>query len=197
MLNNFLRDLGENTMAEMMVTEENLPSLAETNELISEMENTGTKYLTFKVGGELFGAEIDNINEIIEYSEMTRVPLTPAHIRGVSNLRGNVVPIIDLAVRLGKEPSESTKRSCIIIVEMEDDGDRMDIGFVVDEVDEVLDIHEDDIEPAPQFGTDIRSEYINGMGRLNNQFVILLLLHEVLSINELSQLVLDEAAAQN
>ncbi len=184
-------------MTERVSTEEILPSLAETNELISEIESTGTKYLTFKVGDELFGAEIDNINEIIECSEMTRVPLTPSHIRGVSNLRGNVVPIIDLAVRLGKEPGETTKRTCIIIVEMEDDGEKMDIGFVVDEVDEVLDIPANAIEPAPQFGAAIRSEYINGMGKLNGQFVILLLLHEVLSINELSQLILDEVPSQN
>lgn len=153
------------------------------------MENAGTKFLTFKVGGELFGTEIDHINEIIEYSEMTRVPLTPAHIRGVSNLRGNVVPIIDLAVRLGKERAETTKRTCIIIVEMEDDGEKMDIGFVVDEVDEVLDIYEDSIEPAPQFGAEVSSDYINGMGKIDGRFVILLLLSEVLSISGLSELV--------
>ncbi|GMR16661.1 MAG: chemotaxis protein CheW [Gammaproteobacteria bacterium] len=184
-------------MTEMVSIDENLSSLAEANDLISDMEGTGNKFLTFKVAGELFGTEIDNVNEIIEYSEMTRVPLTPPHIKGVSNLRGNVVPVIDLAVRLGKEPGETTKRTCIIIVEMDDDGEKMDIGFIVDEVDEVLDIHADTIEPAPQFGADIRSEYINGMGKLNGQFVILLLLHEVLSIKELSQLVLDEPAVKN
>ena len=179
-------------MNDIVATEENMPSLDETNELISEMENTGTKYLTFKVGGELFGTQIDNISEIIEFSEMTRVPLTPPHIRGVSNLRGNVVPIIDLAVRLGKERGEATKRSCIIIVEMDDDGEKMDIGFVVDEVDEVLDIHADEIEPAPQFGTDISSDFISGMGKLDGRFVIFLFINEVLSITGLSELVTDE-----
>lgn len=182
-------------MNDMVGTEDNIPTLEETNELISEMEDTGTKYLTFKVGGELLGTEIDNISEIIEYSEMTRVPLTPAHIRGVSNLRGNVVPIIDLAVRLGKERGETTKRTCIIIVEMDDDGEKMDIGFVVDEVDEVLDIHADAIEPAPQFGADINSDYINGMGKVDGKFIILLLLTEVLSINGLSELVSNDSPA--
>ena len=182
-------------MAETITTEKNLPSLAETNELIGEIENTGNKYLTFKVAGELFGTEIDNFNEIIEYSDMTRVPLTPPHIRGVSNLRGNVVPIIDLAVRIGKESSDINKRTCIIIVEMEDDGDKIDIGFVVDEVDEVLDIHEDVIEPAPQFGAEINSDYINGMGKIDGRFVILLLLSEVLSINDLSELVANESSS--
>lgn len=176
-------------MNDVVATEDNMPTLAETNELIGETDHAGTKYLTFKVGGELFGTEIDNINEIIEYSDMTRVPLTPPHIRGVSNLRGNVVPIIDLAVRLGKEKVEPTKRTCIIIVEMDDDGEKMDIGFVVDEVDEVLDIHEEAIEPAPQFGAEISSDYINGMGKIDGKFVILLLLNEVLSINGLSELV--------
>lgn len=182
-------------MNDIVATDENMPSLAETNELISEMENTGTKYLTFKVGGELFGTQIDNISEIIEFSEMTRVPLTPPHIRGVSNLRGNVVPIIDLAVRLGKERGKATKRSCIIIVEMDDDGEKMDIGFVVDEVDEVLDIHADAIEPAPQFGTDISSDFINGMGKLDGKFVILLFINEVLSITGLSELVTNESTS--
>ncbi len=181
-------------MNDIAATEENMLTLAETNELISEMDDTGTKYLTFKVGGELFGTEIDNINEIIEYSDMTRVPLTPPHIRGVSNLRGNVVPIIDLAVRLGKEAGETTKRTCIIIVEMEDEGETMDIGFVVDEVDEVLDIHEDAIEPAPQFGAEISSDYINGMGKIDGEFVILLLLNEVLSISGLSELVSNDSS---
>lgn len=180
-------------MNDIVATEDNMPSLAETNEIISELENTGSKYLTFKVAGELFGTEIDNINEIIEYSEMTRVPLTPPHIRGVSNLRGNVVPIIDLAVRLGKERAETTKRTCIIIVEMDDEGEKMDVGFVVDEVDEVLDIYADAIEPAPQFGADISSDFINGMGKLDGKFVVLLLINEVLSIAGLSELVSNES----
>jgi len=181
-------------MNDIVVTEENIPALSGTNELISALEDTGTKYLTFKVGGELFGTEIDHINEIIEYSEMTRVPLTPPHIRGVSNLRGNVVPIIDLAVRLGKESGKMTKRSCIIIAEMEDDGEKIDIGFVVDEVDEVLDIDDDAVEPAPQFGTEISSGYINGMGKIGGRFIVLLLLNEVLSISGLSELVSNEAS---
>ena len=182
-------------MNDIVAAEENMPGLAEKNELINEMENTASKYLTFKVSGELFGMEIDNVNEIIEYSDMTRVPLAPPHIRGVSNLRGNVVPIIDLAVRLGKKRGDVTKRSCIVIVEMDDDGEKIDIGFVVDEVDEVLDIHADAIEPAPQFGADISSDFINGMGKLDGRFVVLLLVNEVLSITGLSELVSNESTS--
>ena len=184
-------------MTDIVNAESALPTLAEANDLIEMMDDTRTKYLTFRVGDEILGTNIDNVNEIIEFSEMTRVPLTPPHIRGVSNLRGNVVPIIDLAVRLGKESADVTKRTCIIIVEMEDDGEKMDIGFVVDEVDEVLDIHADAIEPAPQFGADIRSDFISGMGKLEGKFVVLLSLEEVLSIKELSELILDEKPAHN
>jgi len=177
-------------MTELANEETTMSALAEANEIIAATENTATKYLTFRIGDELFGTDIDNIQEIIEYSEMTRVPLTPSHIRGVSNLRGNVIPIVDMSIRLGKESrSDVTKRTCIIIVEMEDEGEKIDIGFVVDEVDEVLDIKEDTIEPAPQFGTDIPSDYIHGMGKLDGQFVVLLLLSEVLSVSELSALI--------
>lgn len=185
-------------MTDMVSETTGSTSLAETNELIGEMEDTGTKYLTFRIGDETFGTNIESIQEIIEYSEMTRVPLTPSHIRGVSNLRGNVVPIVDMAVRLGKEgQSKVTKRTCIIIVEMDDEDEKIDIGFVVDEVDEVLDIRAEAIEPAPQFGTDIRSEFINGMGKVDGEFVILLLLNEILSVKDLSALISNDDLSIN
>ncbi len=150
------------------------------------------KYLTFQIDGKDYGTGIDKVKEIIEYSAMTRVPLTPPHIRGVSNLRGNVIPIIDMAVRLNKPVHKVSKRTCIIIVELEDDGESLDIGFVVDEVDEVMDIKESQIESAPQFGADIRSDFISGMIQIDNHFIILLSMDEVLSIKELSELILGE-----
>ena len=105
-------------------------------------------------------------------------------------MRGNVVPVIDLAIRLGKNSSQVSKRTCIIIVEMKSlDGDVMDIGLVVDEVDEVMDIADNQIAAAPQFGADIRSDFILGMGKLDEKFVILLQMDKVLSINELAELV--------
>lgn len=179
----------------MIAAEPQLPAVAESSELSGNSEFTGNliqKYLTFRINGEVYGTDIDNIKEIIEYGAMTHVPLTPPHIRGVSNLRGNVIPIIDLAVRLDKPVRDVTKRTCIIIVELDDDGETMDIGFVVDEVDEVLDIHANHIEVTPQFGTDIRNVFITGMGQVDGQFVILLSLEEVLSIRELSELILNE-----
>jgi len=159
----------------------------EKNEAIDQ---EGIKYLSFKVNGEVYGSEIDRIKEIIEYGAITRVPLTPKYLRGVINLRGNVVPVVDLAIRLGKDVGRVTKRTCIIIVEMmSTDDEVMEIGFVVDEVDEVMNIPDGQIAATPQFGTDIRADFISGMGKLNEQFVILLQLEEVLSIIELTDLV--------
>lgn len=178
-----------------MAAESQLPDVAKLSELhdeIEHVENLTRKYLTFRIDGEDYGTDIENIKEIIEYSAMTHVPLTPPHFRGVSNLRGNVIPIIDLAVRLDKAVHKVTKRTCIIIVELADEDEIMEIGFVVDEVDEVMDIHVDQIEVAPQFGTDIRGDFIAGMGQVDGQFVILLALEEVLSIRELSELILNE-----
>lgn len=185
-------------MTELVSEESTVPALLEVNTLIDDEEEAENKFLTFKIGDELFGTDIGSIQEIIEYSAMTRVPLTPSHIRGVSNLRGNVVPIVDMAVRLGKEgQSKVTKRTCIIIVEMDDEDEKIDIGFVVDEVDEVLDIRAESIEPAPQFGTDIRSEFINGMGKVDGEFVILLLLNEILSVKDLSALISSDDLSVN
>lgn len=146
------------------------------------------KYLTFNVGDSIYGVGIDDVKEIIEYPAITRVPLTATFIRGVINLRGNVVPVVDLAVRIDKQCQELSKRTCIIVVELETDGEKSDIGFVVDSVKAVLDIPDEEIEPSPAFGAEIRSDFIGGMGKVDKEFIILLELDKVLSIDELSQL---------
>src|SRR5262249_18413268 len=110
----------------------------------------------------------------------------PPSVRGVINLRGAVVPVVDLAVRFGRERRAVTKRTCIVIAEISLNETRQDVGVVVDAVNEVLDIPEADIEPPPTFGTRIRTDFIQGMGRLNNRFVILLDVNNVLSIDELA-----------
>ena len=154
------------------------------------IDQLGEKFLTFMAKGEIYGAEVDRIKEIIEYGTITRVPLTPNYLRGVINLRGNVVPVVDLATRLGKVTEDVSKRTCIIIVEMKTaDEEVVDIGFVVDEVESVMNILEEQITAAPQFGTDIRPDFISGMAQLKDQFVVLLQLEEVLSITELAELV--------
>lgn len=172
-------------------TEQSQIALAQSIDNVNDIHNhNSVKYLNFNVNGEVYGSEIDRIKEIIEYGNITRVPLTPKYLRGVINLRGNVVPVVDLATRLGKNINQITKKTCIIIVEMKSNDDEViDIGFVVDEVDQVMDIPESQITAAPQFGTDIRADFISGMGKLKGNFVVLLQIEEVLSITELSELV--------
>ncbi|MGR5146218.1 chemotaxis protein CheW [Photobacterium alginatilyticum] len=146
------------------------------------------QFLTFVLREELFAINIRPIKEIIEYGQLTVVPMVPEFVRGVINVRGNVVPIIDLAVRFGWPTTKVTKRSCIVIVEVESEGERIEIGVVVDAVSEVLDIPLTDIEPAPSFGARLRTDFIEGMGKVNDEFIVLLNVGRVLSVEELSSL---------
>lgn len=146
------------------------------------------QYLTFHLGNERYALEILHIKEIIEYGGLTEVPMMPRFVRGVINLRGSVVPVIDLSVRFGRARTELHRRSCVVIVEVEY-GDRWyDLGVMVDAVDEVLELASDQIEPPPTFGAQLRSEFIRGMGKLGEGFVIVLALEYVLSIDEMAEL---------
>jgi purine-binding chemotaxis protein CheW len=146
------------------------------------------QYLTFLLVGETFGIGILCIKEIIEYIGLTEVPMMPPSIRGVINLRGAVVPVLDLAVRFGKVPNDVTKKTCVVIVEVINEGARSIMGVVVDAVNAVQKIAEADIEPAPGFGAKIRTDFIEGMGKVNGKFVILLNVSQVLSAQELGAL---------
>lgn len=146
------------------------------------------QYLTFMLGGEMFAIGILWIKEIIEFGGLTEVPMTPACVRGVINLRGAVVPVLDLAARFGRDRSAVTRRSCIIVVELDGEGDRQDVGVMVDAVNAVLDIPAADIEPAPEFGASIRTDFIEGMGKVDGRFVILLQPGRVLSTAEIGAL---------
>lgn len=143
------------------------------------------QYLTFMLGGEVFAIGILGIKEIIEYAGLTEVPMMPACIRGVINLRGAVVPVMDLSSRFGKPSTALTKRTCIVIVEIETSGERHDMGVVVDAVNAVLEIPASEIEPPPAFGARIRTDFIDGMGKVDGKFVILLNVHRVLSVEEI------------
>ncbi|MDE2402003.1 MAG: purine-binding chemotaxis protein CheW [Burkholderiales bacterium] len=147
-----------------------------------------TQYLTFMLGGEMFAIGILAIKEIIEYQGLTSVPMMPDCIRGVINLRGAVVPVMDLAARFARDSAPVTKRTCIVIVEVESNEERHDVGVIVDAVNEVIDIANAEIEPAPTFGTRIRTDFIHGMGKVKGKFVILLDANHVLSMDELSSL---------
>ena len=146
------------------------------------------QYLTFLLGGEMFAVGILNVKEIIEYGHLTEIPMMPAFIRGVINLRGAVVPVIDLAARFGKTQSLIGKRSCIVIVEVRENELRHDIGLLVDAVSEVIEIPASDIEPPPSFGARIRADFIHGMGKVAGKFVILLNIVKVLSVDEIAML---------
>lgn len=151
----------------------------------TNVATTPTQYLTFMLGGEAYALGILSIKEIIEYAGMTEVPLMPACIRGVINLRGAVVPVMDLQVRFGQTSSPITKRTCIVIVEVPSPEGTQVMGVVVDAVNEVLDISAADIEPPPAFGTRIRSDFICGMGKVRGRFVILLDVAQVLDLDDL------------
>lgn len=144
------------------------------------------QYLIFLLEGEMFGLPILKIKEIIEHTEITRVPMMPKFIRGVINLRGNVVPVVDLNHRFYNTVTNINRKTCIIIVETNLDGVRADVGVLVDVVNEVVEIP--DIEPTPTFGSSIQVEFVAGIGKLDEKFVIVLNIDSVLRIHELSGL---------
>lgn len=146
------------------------------------------QYLTFTLGGEMFAVGILNVKEIIEYDNLTEIPMMPNFIRGVINLRGSVVPVIDLAARFGGPQTRIQRRTCIVFVEMEQDGERHDLGIMVDAVSEVLEIPAADIKPPPAFGADIRTDFIAGMGKVGERMVIILAIRRVLSVDDMSLL---------
>ena len=150
------------------------------------VEQKASQYLTFMLSGEIFAIGILAIKEIIEYYTVTVVPMMPECIRGVINLRGSVVPVIDLCARLGRKSTPVDKRTCIVIAEFGTDNERQDVGVIVDTVKEVLDIPGTDIEPAPPFGAKIRTDFIEGMGKIDGRFVVILDINQVLSIEQTS-----------
>jgi purine-binding chemotaxis protein CheW len=147
-----------------------------------------SQFLTFMLGGEMFAIGILAIKEIIEYDQLTTVPMMPDCIRGVINLRGAVVPVMDLSARFGRSQAQVSKRTCIVIVEIATNGERHDVGVTVDAVNEVLEIPRTEIEPAPGFGANIRTDFIAGMGKLDGKFVIILDTDRVLSVDDVSVL---------
>lgn len=150
--------------------------------------------LTFDTASERYGIPIDVVREIIEFTEPTRVPLMPQFILGVINLRGAVVPVIDLSARFGLGGSTIGKKSCIVIIEVPHEETTFTIGVLVDVVCEVIDLAPGDLEPAPKFGSRIRAEFIQGMARRQNGFMIVLDISEVLDMDQLVRLANDAHA---
>jgi len=170
-------------------------TLVTTQDKLPATQNKSTalagQYLTFTLGGELYALGILSSKEIIDYGNLTEVPMMPAFVRGVINLRGSVVPVVDLQARFGKGATPVVKRTGIVIVEAASNADEdspQDLGIIVDAVNEVVEISQEDIEPAPSFGTGIRPDFINGMAKRNGRFVILLNVGKVLSVDEMAAL---------
>jgi purine-binding chemotaxis protein CheW len=157
--------------------------------------DSAARYLTFTLQGEFYALDIREITEIIEFRSLTVVPMMPSFIRGVLNLRGRVLPVIDLAARFGQNPTTVARRTGIIVVQTPRDTEDQDsaehatgIGIMVDGVNKVVHLDDDDIEPPPAFGVGIRSDFISGMAKHNGAFIIVLDVGKVLSMEEMVQL---------
>jgi purine-binding chemotaxis protein CheW len=146
----------------------------------------GGKFLTFLMANEKYGLEILKVREIIGMMNVTSVPTTPVFVRGVINLRGKVIPVVDLRLKFGIEAKEDTPRTCIIVVHLTHADQGVNMGVVVDEVSEVLDINQDQIEPPPSFGPNIRTDFILGMGKVEQKVVTMLDIDRVLSEQEVA-----------
>jgi purine-binding chemotaxis protein CheW len=145
------------------------------------------QYLTFFIRGEEYAVGILRVREIIEYETVTRVPTMPTHVRGVINLRGSVLPVIDLAAKFGHGETVPGRTTCIAVVETLMNNEQLAVGLVADSVSEVLDISSEQIEPPPAFGTNVRVDFLTGMGKLDGRLVLVLDLDRILSPVELQQ----------
>lgn len=148
---------------------------------------TTEQYLTFTLGDEVFATDIRTVREIIQHATMTVVPLMPRFVRGVINLRGAVVPVIDLQSRFGRANSVVGKKTCIVIFDASTEGEKVELGLLVDAVSEVIQIGPAHIEAAPQFGTSIQRDYIKGIGKVDGAFIVILDLERALNIDDMAQ----------
>ncbi len=156
--------------------------------LSSSVKDETLQYLTFSLGDEVFAMDIRSVREIIQYGSLTVVPLMPAFVRGVINLRGAVVPVIDLQSRFGRNVAQVGKKTCVIIFDVGPEGDKVELGLLVDAVSEVIDIATSQIEPPPQFGTTIAREFILGLGKVGTDFIVILEPERALNIDDMAAL---------
>jgi purine-binding chemotaxis protein CheW len=154
-----------------------------------------TQYLTFKLADEVFALDISKVREVLDFTAITKVPKTPEFMRGVINLRGSVVPVVDLRLKFGMSRTEKTVNTCIIITEVTVDNETTVLGALADSVQEVMDLGQDSIEPAPRIGTHLNTEFIRGMGKRDNTFVIILDIDKVFSVDELALVQAKQAEA--
>ena len=161
---------------------------------MSTAEITETRqYLTFKLGEEVFAIDVAKVREVLDFTTITKVPRTPDFMSGVINLRGNVVPVVDLRLCFEMTKTEKTVNTCIVVVEVLLDGEATVIGALADSVEEVIDLEPEQIQPAPKIGTQIRTDFIQGMGKRDAQFIMILDIDRVFSAEELAAIRGEEA----
>jgi purine-binding chemotaxis protein CheW len=153
-----------------------------------EKKEESNSYLTFKVGEEEFGTHVSQVLNILEMTRITEVPRTPDYIKGVINLRGTVLPIIDTRIKFGLPETEYTNNTCIVVMELDFNGETVHIGTIVDEVLSVVKIKQDQIDPPPDIGNKYQSEFIFGMAKVSEEFIMLLDMQKVLSSGEIAEL---------
>ncbi len=144
------------------------------------------QYLTFKLGDEVFAIDVAKVREVLDFTTITKIPRTPDFMSGVINLRGNVVPVVDLRLCFEMSKTEKTVNTCIVVVEVALEGESAIIGALADSVEEVIDLEPEQIQPAPKIGTQIRTEFIHGMGKRDTQFLMILDIDRVFSAEELA-----------
>ncbi len=144
------------------------------------------QYLTFKLGNEIFATDVAQVREVLDLTTITSIPRTPDFMAGVINLRGSVVPVVDLRLCFEMSKTESTRNTCIVVVEVLLEGESTVIGALADSVEEVIDLEPEQIQPAPRIGTQIRTEFIKGMGKRDAQFIMILDIDRVFSAEELA-----------
>src|SRR6056297_2868931 len=154
-----------------------------------ESKKAGAKsYLTFKLGDEQFGVHVGQVLNILEMTSITKVPKSPDYMKGVINLRGKVLPVIDARIKFGMEETEYTNNTCIIVMDLEMDGKTINIGTIVDGVLSVVEINESEVEPPPNIGSKFKSEFIYGMAKVEEEFVMLVDMQEVINVDEMAEI---------
>jgi len=145
-------------------------------------------YLSFKLGEEEFAAHVSKVLSIMEMTKITKVPKSPEYMKGVINLRGQVLPVVDTRIKFGMSPTEFTKNTCIVVMEVDMEGDHVQVGTLVDSVQEVLEINKDQIQPPPSIGSKYQSQFIYGMAKIDEKFIMLLDMDKVFSAEEISNM---------
>ena len=153
----------------------------------TQVDDAATQFLTFRLDQELFAMEVSKVREVLEYNKITRVPRTPSYLRGVINLRGNVVPVVDLRLKLGLEPTQLTVNTCVVISEVTVDGTSTVLGALVDSVQEVINLEASHVVPPPRLGMQVDSNAIRAMGKRDEQFVMILDLDRIFNLQELQE----------